>query len=299
MEYLSSKDKVDHLIDTAVIQTSLIFGATREQLEVFRKYFEDIVLSEIILNGSDAVVEFGSKEDMVTDNLKVALIASGISADGSLPDGKGYDNQSILSDLDVCSYANERVKVLETELLRAPYSDRMTWVRDYIIKNRDSLPNAYELVELGIARMERESGYIKCPHFDAFYNGVQIGVMGLRDNSFKANGLSDTLAYDICRTVNMSDEGCRHYPLATNMALRQMAGIDFFVATEGLENYDNREELMSTLRNIEAAKVTDRALVEPFEQRFIETMSPYMNKIGIATDRKEEDNKGLRKVKGC
>lgn len=297
MEYLSSKNKVDNLIDNAVAQTSSIFGATEEQLKVFRRYFEDFVLSEIILNGNCSVVEFGSNENIVTDNLKAALIASGISKDGVLPIGVCYDNKSILSDLGIYSYANERVKSLETQLLRAPYSDRTMWVCDYIKKNSDSLPNAYELVELGIARMEREVGYIKCPHFDAFYNGVQFGIMCLRDNSFKKNGLLDTLAYDICKTVNMSDEGCRHYSLATNTALKQMAGIDFFVATNGLENYDNEEELMSTLRNIEAAKVTDRTLVEPFEKRFKETMKPYMDKIGIVSSSKEEVAKSLKKIK--
>lgn len=297
MEYLSSENKVDNLIDSAVAQTSLIFGATEEQLKVFRRYFEDFVLSEIILNGNCSVVEFGSNENIVTDNLKAALIASGISKDGVLPDGRCYDNKSILSDSGIYSYANERVKSLETQLLKAPYSYRTMLACDYIKENRNSLPNAYELVELGIARMEREVGYIKCPHFDAFYNGVQIGIMSIRGNSFEKNGLSDTLAYDICKTVNISPEGYRHYALATNTALKQMAGIDFFVATNGLENYDNEEELMSTLRNIEAAKVTDRTLVEPFEKRFKETMEPYMNKVGIVLPSKEEDAKALKKIK--
>lgn len=297
MELLKEDNNIQQAIDDTVEQTSEIFGkvATLDKLSEFERYLEDSVLFEIISSKSD-VVSINSIGKTVTKNLQTALIASGISLNGTIPRGSKYQQKSIISNRQTHFYAKERARMLETELLRAPYSQRIRWLQDYITKNPNSLPNAYELVELGIARRERECGYIEGEtKFDAFYNGALMALWYIREEDFRKNKLEDTLAYDICAMVNDSPEGFRHYPLATNMALRKMAGIEFYIKTEGFDKFDNKEELLYTLRNIEAAKVTDSDFIIPFETRFIEMMKPYMDKVGISYSNNKSKNLALNK----
>lgn len=292
MNKLSEQKIIEQFINSAVRQTYSIFNPSYLQMLEFKDYFEDMILFEII-SCKSILISFGSKGNEITDNLKIALIASGISKDGSIPNGSEYSSNSFVNDLNVHVYAKKRAKEFEKKLLGVPYKNRNIKYQEYLASSESNLPNPYELVELGIARRERESGYIQESECPTTIN-LPIIFWNYSDEFFKANNLSNTLAYEICSKINDSPEVYGHFSLATNMALRKMAKIDFYISTQGLDSYNNKEELLYTLRNIKAAKITDRRLIEPFEKRFVELMSPYMEKEGIVYE--VEDTKKLKRI---
>ena len=285
---LNEQNAVEQFINSAVNQTYYIFKPSISQKKEFSSYFEDMIMFEII-SCKSKLISFCSKENEITDNLKASLIASGISQDGELPTGYKYYFSSFFTNASIHSYAKKRAKELERNLLGASYQTRS---KELLASSQNKIPNPYEIVELGIARRERESGYIQELEYQNITN-IPFEAWNYSADFFKKYNLDSTLAYEICSKINDSPEVYRHFPLATNMALRKMAKIDFFVSIQGLDKYNNKEELLYTLRNIKAAKITDRELIEPFEKRFIEVMSPYMEKEGIKFET-EEKNKMQR-----
>lgn len=271
-------NEIEKAVISSVAQITQIFKPTKEQLFLFKSYLEDILLYEIISCKTNCV-KIGIDDGNISDNLRIALIASGISSNGNLPKDITYNNSNIHVNINTHLHAKRMSRILENERLRSMYSQRVSDA----IYNCNKFKNMYELVELGIAGIERECGYIESlDTSDDFYFGAYLGLWEIERDNLEKMGLENSLAYDICSYVNDLDDGnrgFRHYPLATNVALCRMADIDFSIAITG--NFNNKEELIYTLRNIEAAKITDKELIEPFEKRFIEEIKPYAKEMGV------------------
>lgn len=81
------------LIDNAVIQTANIFSPEEAQLESFHDVFACIVVDEVLSGYSygrtseDRLYGFTSASNIPTSNMKQALIETGISTTGTLPEG--------------------------------------------------------------------------------------------------------------------------------------------------------------------------------------------------------------------
>ncbi len=272
-------NEIEKAVISSVAQITQIFKPTKEQLFLFKSYLEDILLYEIISCKTNCV-KIGIDDGNISDNLRIALIASGISSNGNLPKDITYNNSNIHVNINTHLHAKRMSRILENERLRSMYSQRVSDA----IYNCNKFKNMYELVELGIAGIERECGYIESlDTSDDFYFGAYLGLWEIERENLEKMGLENSLAYDICSYVNDLDDGnrgFRHYPLATNVALCRMADIDFSIATTG--DFNNKEGLIDTLRNIEAAKITDKELIEPFEKRFLEIVKPYAKKMGVS-----------------
>lgn len=282
MSEIIVKNPIKELVDDATWQTAMIFKntITEEQLIDFRRYLEDIVLFDIISCGASSVKLLSSK-NMVNDNLKVALIASGISRDGTIPNNEKYILKDVFVNRNTCILAKKRVKEVEIEQLGTEYINKVMQMSYDLRIFKDAI-NAGELVELGLALRERDCGYIEEDQRKTdFARGAQYANWCIENSCFNNCGLEDTLAYDICKYAYDNNICCRHYPLAVKLALMQMADIDLFISINGIENFDNEELLTQTLANINAAKVTDRKLIEPFERRFKDEMRFYVNRRGM------------------
>ena len=86
------------------------------------------------------------------------------------------------------------------------------------------------------------------------------------------NGLKNSLEYSICSEI-FQRPLAKHYPLATSLALCEMAMTDEFVRTNGFESL-NQEYIEYVLRNIKAAKITDYDIISKYEGRFRDIISP-------------------------
>ncbi len=279
-------NEIEKAVISSVAQINQIFKPTKEHLVLFKSYLEDILLYEIISCKTNCV-KIGIDDGNISDNLKIALIASGISSNGNLPKDVAYNNDNIDININTHLHAKRMSRILENERLQSTYSRR---VSDAINSDK-KFKNMYNLVELGIAGRERECGYIESlDASDDFYFGAYLCLWETERENLEKMGLENSIAYDICSYVNDVDDnnrGFRHYPLATNVALCRMADIDFSIATTG--EFDNKEGLIDTLRNIEAAKITDKELIEPFEKRFLEIVKPYAKKMGVSLPKNKQN----------
>ena len=279
-------NEIEKAVISSVAQINQIFKPTKEHLVLFKSYLEDILLYEIISCKTNCV-KIGIDDGNISDNLKIALIASGISSNGNLPKDVAYNNDNIDININTHLHAKRISRILENERLQSTYSRR---VSDAINSDK-KFKNMYNLVELGIAGRERECGYIESlDASDDFYFGAYLCLWETERENLEKMGLENSIAYDICSYVNDVDDnnrGFRHYPLATNVALCRMADIDFSIATTG--EFDNKEGLIDTLRNIEAAKITDKELIEPFEKRFLEIVKPYAKKMGVSLPKNKQN----------
>ena len=274
-----SLNEIEKAVLSSVYQINQIFKPTKEQLAIFKAYLEDIVLYEIISCKTNCV-KIGVEDGVISNNLRIALVTAGITSNVELPKGVPYHNNNINVNINTHLNAKRMTRILENERLSSSYSKRVSEA----INSDKKFKNMYELVELGIAGRERECGYIESLDMtEDFYFGAYLGLWQIQKERLEKRGLENSLAYDICSYVNdLEDDnrGFRHYPLATNVALCRMADIDFSIATTG--EFDNKEGLIDTLRNIEAAKITDKELIEPFEKRFLEIVKPYAKKMGVS-----------------
>lgn len=81
------------LIDNAVVQTANVFSLEVEQLESFHDTFATIVVEEILAgfsygrSGDERLYGFTSASSIPTSNMKQALMETGISTTGTLPEG--------------------------------------------------------------------------------------------------------------------------------------------------------------------------------------------------------------------
>lgn len=86
--------KFERFVDEVVESTKIIYKPTSEQLESFKEEFEKGVLEQtVVLDsqvGNVTQLSAGSGGNIPTSNIFEALIKSGISIDGLLPENYGY-----------------------------------------------------------------------------------------------------------------------------------------------------------------------------------------------------------------
>lgn len=283
------KFDVESLITDITYQTLNIYNGniSEEQISKFREYLEDIILFEII-SCKDSRIECSSVGREVTDNIKIALIASGISPKGKIPEGTAYIPRTISVGRNEHYYAKSRVIELDNERENGRYVDRMYSSINNFRANQRLFPNMRELAEMGIAQNERNCGYIEDNNQAVdFFEGCVQSIWMTKKAILQNFGFQNNIAYEICDEM-YTRPYAKHYPLATKEALTNMAEIAMFVAQYGKVNFHDYDKLEETLRNIEAAKLTDPELISKYEKRFKSIMVPELEE-----SNDKETKKGL------
>lgn len=250
-------------------QTYRIFKSkiTLDQLVEFDRILEDAVLFEIISCKSSKIV-CSSIKGNVTENIKIALIASGISKDGKLPEGEEYSGRAHNVTLQDHYDAKKRVRELDIKREGGTYINKMNLSINNFQSNPQFFINIAELVEMGIAQNERNCGYIE-ERNDAvlFFEGATQAMWMTKRDLLEHYGYKNSLAYEICDSIYKRPY-LKHYSLPTKTALVNMAEISFEIAKNGRQNFKDERLIKETLRNIEASKITDEEFIAPFEKRF-------------------------------
>ncbi len=262
-------------MDTAKSYWDLIKDDTNSFVR-FNDYLEDIILFELISGKyRDGIVLSTVKG--VTSNIKYALVASSLSKNGKvnanllLSDSLAYNKNNII-------YAKESAIKNDKKRLSKPFNEYVDEVCDYVYK-KNSLSNPYRIIECGIACAERNSGYVEVKHDERHALKHSINKLNNTYDKERNNmilyGLKDSLSYDILNYV-FNEGSNRHYPLATSVALKNMALLTYMVDND-IELFDGYETvLQDTLRNIKAAKIVDMDTMKLFEEKFLRTMNGYL-----------------------
>jgi len=262
-------NEVDGILNDITYQTIEMYGNHGPgSFPYFREYLEDIVLFEIMRQ--KMLLSFASNKEEVTDNIKVALIASGLSIDGNLPKGKSYIPKEICLTKKIYDSARERVVELDRERFTPSYPSKVFYT---MVSSKESLNNVatHELLELGIAQSERNCGYVKENANDKVVCDKALKFLwNDKKKDLEEKGYKDSLEYSICEDV-FEKNGPRHYSLATARALKDMVYIDSYIRIKGYTEF-SRDYIEYVLRNIKAAKVTDLELMKKYEERFREIL---------------------------
>jgi len=264
-------------IYNATLQTQRIFKCIdAKQLNEFKNYLEDAVLFDVI---SCNEKELNLDKNKIPNSIKTALIASGISENGILPMGKGYDLKSISITSDAHHYAKRRIIEIEKERLNGTYKDNMDRVVSHMRESYATFPIISKLVELGILQNERNCGYIQDSKENTdFFEGVTQATWLIQEQLLEYYGLKDSIVYGICSDIYKRPQA-QHYSLAATNALSKMAEIDLLTEIEGLDEYSDYEGLRFALRNIEAAKVSEPELIKKYEKRFKDKMRTHIKEL--------------------
>jgi hypothetical protein len=260
--------EVENFLNDVTYQTYEIFGseADEKKLSTFREYLEDITLFDII-SCNKSILDVQCLNGNVSDNVKTALIASGISRNGTIPIRKQYVTVGVPVTRDLHYYAKERVIEIDNERLNGNFKEKMENNLLKFKQNPYDFPNISELISLGISQNERNCGYVEdLSGLTDFFEGVAFATWLTKKQVLEDAGLENTMTYDICSQIYARPHQ-KHYPLATAQALKQIAEIEMFALSYGIDEV-NDELIQEALRNIEAAKITDKQLIDRYEFAF-------------------------------
>lgn len=293
MNLMRGKDNISRVINDIIRQTQRMFGVciSREQLEEFAHFLEYDILNKIINANTDVIIYI--KPGEVNDVLTSALIASGISKDGTLPKGEYYRKTLLETDINMRQYAEERL----LGLTAFNFYHRVGCL-DYERKiEYNKFPNMSELVDLLIIANEHlcEPGKV--------YNGdVATGMLAANFHKcmgfFEQYGINNNVACDICRQLYEGFWEPRHYGPFSREALREMAHIDMMITICGPGIVD-----LATIERvsgiINAARREDNELIEPLAKRFQEVIAPIVDGTNLKVYSIEEQVKRFTYVDNC
>lgn len=268
IESIKGKKQVNDVIMRILERTKFAFNLSANDvlLTVLSRYVKDFLLSEIILLKKGRI-DFGDEKQLL--NLKSALIASELIDDDSVAIEELYKNLFLIVNEDVYDYAKNSYKTQEM----AKIKDRVIALHKKLEK--DKLPLTTEIVDFAITCNEFITHFPEKQEEFRLYQDVQKinGIIALE--VFEKVGMANSLTCDICKLVHDFDHN-KHYSLPTSIALRRMADFETVIALNHIDINMYKKFLFYTFRNIQAAMVTDRELIEPFALRFKEMVMPLL-----------------------
>lgn len=295
MNILVGKNNIDTVINRILAETKLFFGTavTLEKLNNLKFYLEDMIINKIVSSNLDIVCII---PDQTPNELAAALIASGISSDGRLPYGCFYPKIYIENDTNTRLYANEWLHEKGINLGNDIFANTNTPEPKTIEEISSYAVNLMaNLIEFGIGCNEIISGYLDAGDDSYVYLGMQYANYLKAMGFYARYGLENTLACDICHTIYDSKNNNAYYSEIVKKALILIAKTDITIQINGLGGIteDTLEELFDT---IEAAKLLDPALIEPFLKRFDEIILPMLEGTDNHLYTNEEKRKKLCRV---
>ena len=265
-------NEINDILNDITCQTIAMYGnnISEKMVANFRKYLEDIVLFDIIRCDSDAL-SFYSVGREVSKNIRIALIASGISRDGMIPFGECYRPVKTSVKKHDYYFAKRATRENDADRFKSFKLNVMSLMDEY--REQPEKLDLLQFLSLGLSQNERNCGYVEDKESVIEFCESELQTMWMiRKKYLEENVLKNSLEYSICSEI-FQRPLAKHYPLATSLALCEMAMTDEFVRTNGLESL-NQEYIEYVLRNIKAAKITDYDIISKYEGRFRDIISP-------------------------
>ena len=195
-----------------------------EQLLDFYKYFEDIIISEMLTKGSP--IRAYNNNGKVSGNLLSSLIASRLKKDGEEVK-EPYANLYIYHSRDNFVYAKE--KILENEMLYLndyDYGHKLATVYSKV-KASDEPINPTELVKIATTMQDRLNGYNELAKNTKVYLETTKELWNEEQRKYIRDGLTDKPYYKILEDLFDFKKQQQHYPLVTREALEKVSSLTY------------------------------------------------------------------------
>ena len=296
MNILTGKSNVDIVINRILRDIKRIFGSnlTTEKSYYFSFFLEDILVSRAASSYNEVINIF---DDKMVNELNAVLLASGITANETMPEGYFSRKLYMVNDDDTYVFVKDFIKqkyiLLESGILANTNVPEPTTI-DIISNYAVSLMS--NLVEFGIGCNEINSGYLDVGSDSYVCIGIQYANYLKAMDFYERYGLNDSLACDICHSIYNPETTPNHYSEIVKLALKLMAKADMMIHVRGPGAVLTGTFIEDTLRTIEAAKLLDSELIEPFSKRFNEIIAPIIDGTSIHTYTNEENRKRFCRV---
>jgi len=253
---------VEEFIRNVTFQTAKMFGLIeQEKLANFYSIFERLVVEDI-LSDSEKLVCYNSTfkhgRNFCTKSVAAALIASGISKDGTIPSGCSYDVEPLDTNEQIKEWAKGKYSEYQNDVLNEEFVPRIkTFAQDCIKNNKVDIEKT--LVSLFITD-DKDLEYVKSPidkELFQYTSNLLISELSILERE----GLEGRLCYNILEEMKV----VRHYDFITKSALIAMATIDYDLATG---KKVSKERAESAQRLVAAAKAYDEDTMAQFDDSF-------------------------------
>lgn len=255
----------------------------------FAEYFEDITIYQLISSEDINGISASCYDGVPSSNLSYAL-AYQYDVNGELQQSVDFNNNLVFNRKNFIE-AKKRAVELHKKRLGVDYLDAAKSLKQ-LSSITDGVVDPSLFIKLGIVDEERASGFVEIYREDNRQATlILFETYKNEEKALREKGFGNTVAYSILRYVFDGMEErlpyskrsfkifrprfIRHYSLATQLALENMAYLSFLVKT-GYDIGSFYDDLLKeTLRNINAAKVVDDDTISLFEYKFLREMKKY------------------------
>ncbi len=253
---------VEEFVRNVTFQTAKMFGLIeQDKIADFYSIFERLVVEDILSESEELVCynsTFKHGRNFCTKTVAAALIASGISKDGTIPAGCNYEVEPVEISEDIKRWASE--KYMEHDKVFCPerFVPNLKAVAQDCIKN-NKVDMEKTLVALFLVD-DKHLGYDTTPGDDELFQ-ISSNLLLSELEILEREGLEGRLCYNILEEMKV----IKHYDFMTKNALIAMATIDYDLATG---KKVSKERVESAQKLVAAAKAYDEDTMAKFDDSF-------------------------------
>lgn len=252
---------VEEFLRGVTFQTAKMFGLIeQEKLANFYEILEKLIVEDILSDSKQLVCynsTFKHGRNFCTKSVATALIASGISEDGTIPHGVSYEIEPVENNEGIKKWAKRRYGELSRDLQEEFIPNLKAFAMDAMRNNKVDLEKTLVAV---FTVDDINLGYIDAPLEPDLEYSIACLVQAERD-TLEGEGLKESVCYKILEDTT----DVRHYNIVTKRALIAMATIDYDLAT-GKKVSKERIDTAQTL--VRAAKAYDEDTITKYEDLF-------------------------------
>ena len=253
---------VEEFIKNVTFQTAKMFGLLdEEKLADFYLIFEKLVVEDILSDSEELVCynsNFKHGRNFCTKTVAAALIASGISKDGTIPAGCNYEVEPVETSEDIKRWASERYLEHAKTFMAERFVPNLKAVAQDCIKN-NKVDVEKTLVALFLSD-DKHLGYDTTPSDPELFQ-YSSNLLLSELETLEREGLEGRLCYNILEEMKV----IRHYDFITKRALIAMATIDYDLATG---KKVSKERAETAQRLVAAAKAYDEDTMVRYDDSF-------------------------------
>lgn len=276
--------KYEEYIKEALKETLTIYGPDAYgHIEEFREFFEDATILSAMRGETKQV--FSSAGDTPTNNIRQALIGSGINKKGQLPMGRSFLTKQLEDDEMqniIDEYLDAKIQNL-IDVIKG--SEKEYGVNKYLRENPNSDPNAFQMVDL----FTTYNNLVACGRTPPEDIKADLDNMfSQRKRNFIENGIgTDNVAYRMCEFC-YKPQSLDDYPLpaVTIAAMRKIASLDLYSRQQERDGkllFDNVAEVEEVRNYLNASNIVKPNFLKKFEDDLEQIY-------GMAKDNKEKNN---------
>jgi hypothetical protein len=265
-------EKIDFDYITDVI--SYIIKGTNKGIETdiklrdFELYFNDIICYEAV---SRTNIEVSGEEEYPSNNIRAALIASGINREGKLEEGVHISSVRKYMESHDFLYAKNKIKYLETKYM-GKLKDVLAEAT-VAVTSKDDIIDPAILVKLGTAVCDRDSDYYVIGYYnkdEELYSKEAKQLWLIEKQKYIDRNLTDKPYYLMLKDIFEGKQ--HHYPLVTKRNLEKAASFTYKLDRD--EDV-SLEDLQEVYKFNDASALVDVDIFEKYGDSVKESMNSY------------------------